>query len=150
MSVCMSLYAVVPNVECVGQNLNADFLKDIYVWSDNCQHDFLDLTYHKALFNGNKGWKRLQKRLEKFNIKRFDDKRGYISKYLTVNPVKYAQGWFFKKRYFKKKNWVFFGTTKKEMDDFFKRYVKVTEESEKIMEDFLNAWKDGMIFECSF
>lgn len=119
-------------------------------WSDSTKHTFFDISYYKKLFRNSRSWHRMEKRLSKFEYRIFDNKKEK-KKYLTVDKIKYAQGWFFNKRFYKKKVTVVFCTTKRELENFFKQYVKCkTVEERKIINNFLNSWEDGMLFECSW
>lgn len=121
-------------------------------WSDGVTHEKFDLTLFDSYNRKNRAWKRYRKCLNSFNFKTFDNKNGYIQKYLVVDTVKYAQGWFFNKTFFNKKYWTFICTTKEQMGNFFNRYVDIKKNPEikEVLYSFLNSWEDGMIFECSF
>ena len=122
-------------------------------WSDNHRHDKIDITLLRACFKDCRGWKRLVKHFDGFPIKTFNNGRT-IQKYIPVDRVEYAQGWFFKKRFFNKKMTRVFCTTKKQMENFFKQYIDFNDKHDtrgrEAVDRFLNAWEDGMIFECAF
>lgn len=122
-------------------------------WSDGKEHDKLDISHLKACFKHTRGWKRLASRFEDMPIKTFKSARG-IQRYIPVDEVQYAQGWFFKKRFFNKEITFVFCTTKEQMENFFKQYVDFNHPSDdrgkEAVNRFINAWEDGMIFECAW
>ena len=70
---------------------------------------------------------------------------------LALDTVEYAQGWFFKKKFFNKEVTTVFCTTKKELQNFITQYVQCKNNEEReIINRFLNSWEDGMLFECSW
>lgn len=123
-------------------------------WSDGIIHNTLDLTYMKSLFKINnwRGSSRILKKLKKFLVQQFCNGH-YIRNFIVVEEVAYAQGWFFKKQFFNRKMTWNFCTTKHEMEKFFKKYIdyfgKDTRGKESVQR-FMDAWEDGMIFECAF
>lgn len=123
-------------------------------WSDGINHHRIDLTYLKSLFNCNnyRGSGRILRKLSQFPIETFSN--GHITrKFIVVDEVAYAQGWFFKNRFFNRKISWNICTTKHEMEAFFKKYIdyfgKDTRGAESV-EKFMKTWEDGMIFECAF
>ena len=121
-------------------------------WSDSQSHDKIDISHLNACFKHARGWRRLRKRIEGCPIKTFQNKR-YTQRYIPVDEVEYAQGWFFKKKFFKKEITTVFCTTKKQMENFFNQYIDYNNADDRGKEAvcrFLNSWKDGMIFECAW
>jgi len=132
----------------------SNFFKDDE-WNDGKTHQKLNLTYLKALAKGKKN--RLSKMIQKIENQKDVYKIQYLNskmssyKYIAVDEVLYRQGWFLKKKFFKKVNWTHIYTTKEEMLGFFKRYIDFTDpRGAECAKVFLEAWKDGMIFECSW
>lgn len=123
-------------------------------WSDGIIHNTLDLTYMKSLFEVNhwRGCGRILEKLKKFPMQQFYNGH-YTRNFIVVEEVAYAQGWFFKNRFFNRKMTWNFCTTKHEMEEFFKKYIdyfgKDTRGKESVQR-FMDAWEDGMIFECAF
>ena len=112
----------------------------------------IDVTHLRACFKYARGWRRLAKRLKNLNTKTFKNSR-YTQKYIPVDEVQYAQGWFFKKKFFNKEITYVLCTTKKQMENFFKQYIDYNSHdtrAKEAVERFINAWEDGMLFECSF
>lgn len=123
-------------------------------WSDEIIHDILDLTYLKSTFKVNhwRGCSRILKKLKKFPMQQFCN--GYYTRnFIVVEEVAYAQGWFFKNQFFNRKMTWNICTTKHEMEEFFKKYIdyfgKDTRGKESVQR-FMDAWEDGLIFECAF
>ena len=74
-------------------------------------------------------------------------------KYIPVDVVQYAQGWFLKKKFFNKEITHSFCITKKQMENFFKQYIDFNsydDRGKEAVDRFLNTWEDGMIFECAW
>lgn len=122
-------------------------------FSDGNIHEIFDKTYIKAIFKGKRGLSRLLKRLEKLNFKTFCNKNGYTYKYIVLDEVLYRQGWFLKKRFFKKEITWCICTTKEQMISFFNQYINYTgsdTRGREAVEAFTNAWETGVIFECDW
>ena len=122
-------------------------------WSDGKEHDKIDITMLKCMFSKERGWRRLRDRLSKFNIQTFNGKT-HVAKYIAVDEVGYAQGWFFKTKFFKKKVSFVVCTTKEQMEKFFNRYIdfnsRFDARGRMAVNDFLSKWEDGMIFVCAW
>lgn len=120
-------------------------------WEDKQGHDMLDLTYIKSIFKAynDKAWRRVRKKLSQFPSS-VGHRKVTSRKVICADEMAYAQGWFFKRRFFKKKTTFVFCTTKKEMELFFKRYMDNSEDSRKAQKYFLEKWEDGFIFECAW
>lgn len=119
-------------------------------WSDKVKHTFFELNYYKSMFEKKRSWKRTRNRLSKYDFKIFDNGMEK-KKYLALDTVEYAQGWFFKKKFFNKEVTTVFCTTKKELQNFITQYVQCKNNEEReIINRFLNSWEDGMLFECSW
>lgn len=123
-------------------------------WSDGIIHDTLDLTYMKSLFKVNhwRGCNRILKKLRQFPIHQFSNGH-YTRNFIVVDEMAYAQGWFFKNNFFKRKMTWNICTTKHEMEEFFKKYIDYLGKDtrgEESVQKFLDSWENGMIFECAF
>lgn len=71
--------------------------------------------------------------------------------YLCADIVKYAQGWYLKNRFFKKKYPTVWCNSKKQMEKFFDKYLDYKDPTAKMVRDqFTQSWEDGMLFECSW
>lgn len=119
-------------------------------WSDGTQHNVIDITAMNSCYKGRREFGRMYKRLVSLPYKRIQLKE-YMWRYIPVEEVWYAQGWFFKHKFFNRKCWHHICTTKKEMENFFKRYINYKDKRypvANIVQDFLDKWEDGMIFEC--
>ena len=115
-------------------------------WSDGKEHYKLDFSYIKQLFGNDKSWRRTSKKLKTIPFKNYNG-----CKYLTTDIIAYAQGWFFKNRFFKKKATVVICTTKQEMINFFNQYVVLKDKyAQEVFQEFITNWEDGMIFKCAF
>ena len=171
MSVTMKLYKYRPDVEFLGywwykiDNKDFDYYSQLIMnegrkeeaykeighthsWSDCETHYPFDVGSRKRDFIGFKGKKRQLKKLEKFGIKVFKNKYTTIH-YIPFDIVAYDQGWYFKKSFFKKKYSHFLCNTKKELEIFFKKYIKHTDpDGVKATKVFLDAWEDGMLCDC--
>lgn len=116
-------------------------------WSDNVIHDKIDLTFLDGSYKS-RSWSRIRKKLKKFGFKIFKGNT-YTSKYLPVDEVAYASGWFLKESFFKKESTIAICTTKQEMLNFFKKYVNYKSNWVHENVDFLvDKWEDGCIFMC--
>lgn len=121
-------------------------------WSDGIDHDKINITHIKSCFKNYRGLKRLLRVFEGLPVKTFNNGK-ITQKYIPVDRVAYAQGWFFKNRFFKKKITRVFCTTKEQMENFFNKYIDYNSHDtrgKETVELFLNTWEDGMIFECAF
>lgn len=139
-----------PDTDDIQENFCWQNEQKILAWSDKKEHYFFDFTYYNSFWRNSRGWKYLYKRLNCFDFKIFNNGHK-ICKYLTLDRVLYYQGWFLKKRFFKKEVTFVYCVTKKQMVDFFNRYIDFTEENGRMcVKEFLDAWEDGMLFECSW
>lgn len=118
-------------------------------WSDGAYHRMLDIADKHWMWKGERGWRRMDKRLKTLPTQVY---KGH--KYVALDKVEYSQGWFLKKRFFKKRITTVYCVTKKQMMDFFKQYLDYSGDdclvAKDVMERFERAWKDGMLFECSW
>ena len=122
-------------------------------WSDGKEHYYFDWTHIVRCYSKCRGWKRLSNRMSELKFKNFDYPGIGTTKYLCLDEVQYAQGWFFKKPFFNKEITLVFCTTKHQMECFFKQYIDYQSHDDRgaeAVERFLNAWEDGMIFECAW
>lgn len=180
MSVCFSLYKVLPDVDLLGskydfaskelleeknnlldsKDLDMDefhkIMDDFYGmrFSDGLNHEYLDLVNwsfgpkHKK--NRSKNKKNVS---NSFNVKVLPTSRGFAYKYLTVDRIAYRQGWFLKKRFFKKPYTIYIATTKEQMDNWFKKYLDVKGRDKRGIEcyrKFMDSWEDDCIFCVDF
>lgn len=125
-------------------------------WSDSIIHEKIDLNYLEAMFDGWIRKERMMKKLHKFHIQEFLAPRtNTIYRYIPVEEVLYAQGWFFKKSFFNKDLSWFIGVSYDEMKNFFHMYIDYHDKKrysnlQETIQKFLSTWEDGMIFECAF
>lgn len=123
---------------------------ELTAWSDGKKHQLFKLDTKKGYLRSCRGGRRMLNRLSKFSHQHFSNEY-YRFNYLVLDEVVYRQGWFLKKRFFRRKFWTVYGTTKEEVERFFNKYLKPNDEVGKEARDaFLNAWEDGMLFECAF
>lgn len=144
MSVCMSIFK--PN----GKNFK-DF-EDAYhwEWQDLNLNHIIDYTHSKRM--AGYSWHRVEKRFSDFSwLSLSDNPDKSLCKYLPCDVCAYAQGWFFKKSFFKKKFTYCICTTKNQMQGILKKYLDFKDEcAYDIYRHFMSVWEDGMIFELSF
>lgn len=147
-----------PSEDASNEVYNDFFLKEMEwekdmktkAYSDGKLHEYIDLDSQKAYLRKFRGGKRMLNRLGRFQFKNFEN-QNYHFKYLVVEEVEYRQGWFLKKKFFRKKFWTIYCTTRKELEAFFKNYVNLNNEwGREARNAFLNAWEDGMLFACLF
>lgn len=122
-------------------------------WSDGQEHEYLDWTHIVRCYSKYRGWRRIRNRMSMIQFKTFNYPRIGTTEYLCVDEVQYAQGWFFKKSFFSKEITLVFCTTKTQMENFFRRYIDYNSHDARgaeVVERFLNAWEDGMLFECAW
>lgn len=165
MSVCFELYAVIndPDLKISG----FDFQKCRYTFTDNKPHEYIDLRYNKGLCKIDKMksvYSFITKIAKKFTLKYFDGKVNskefsvYPFHYIIVDCLCASSGWFFKKRYFKKKSWIYFAVTKKQMENFFDRYFNYNKpEAIEYKKIFLDKWEEeekkgnyDLLFRCGW
>ena len=129
-----------------------DFIKERY--SDNLNHNYIEVTCFKKLSKMGsryKGYYRLYRKLQNFNMDIISSTYGVTYKFIVVDKVVYRQGWFLKKKFFKKGTTCFIATNKKEMQNFFNKYLDFKDKRGiETYNTFLNKWEDGMIFEVSW
>lgn len=113
-------------------------------WSDNQSHYMIDKTWIKKTYRKGRGTKRLFNRLNKFNMKCFNNGKGYIYKYITVDPVFMGQTCGIKQRFFKKRVTLVYCTTRQEVNRFFKQYMDTsTKDGKEIADTITREWKDN-------
>jgi len=118
-------------------------------WSDHQKHELFDISHYRVCYKKTNGWKTLADKLNCFTIKNFLG----LKRYLCLDQVAYAQGWFFKRRFFKKEITMVICVTKKQMINFFNRYIDYNSHDtrgKESVECFLNAWENGMMFVCAW
>lgn len=121
-------------------------------WSDGVNHDKINITHYNSCFKKYRGWGRYAKRLNTMPIQTFSNGK-QSHRYIAVDEVQYAQGWFFKKAFFSKEITHSFCVTKEQMENFFKQYIDFNSHDDRgreAVDRFLNSWEDGMIFECAW
>lgn len=123
-------------------------------WPDNKEHSVIEF-FKTSELNKKCGrqWKRKRRKLEKFKHFYIPTSHGITYQAIAADLIAYRQGWFLKKRFFKKPLTEIICTTKSEMETFFKKYVDYKGEDKRgreFVETFRSAWKDGMIFVCSW
>lgn len=124
-----------------------------HIFSDGKKHEVIDLTYFKEIYKGKRGLSGLLKKFQNFNIRTFTNANSYTYKYLVLDEVVYRQGWFLKRRFFHKNINTVICLTKKEMVNFFNKYIDYNSRDtrgKEAVDTFLDNWKPGMIFECSW
>lgn len=119
------------------------------------QREIIDYTLQK--YHAGRAWNRIKKRLDQFQWQRLYDKyQGNYMKYLPCDIVCYAQGWFFTKKFFKKKHPYIICTTKKQMISMLDKYITYEDKYHdagyirKIRRKFIDSWEDGMLFEMAW
>ena len=144
MSVCMSILK--PN----GKIFN-DF-EEAYAWGSqnwNLNHiiDYVDSKRMAGV-----SWHRVEKRFSYFSwLKLHNNYDNSIRKYLPCDVYAYAQGWFFKKSFFRKRNTYCICITKSQMQGILKKYLDLKENKAlDVYQYFMSVWEDGMIFELSY
>lgn len=124
-------------------------------------HDFLNLSNYMDISKSCKknGLGKKIKEIEKtFPVQTINAKTGAY-KGICVDKQVYRQGWFLKKRFFKKACTIYVATTKEEMNGFFKKYLDYSYRycndsdfvpARETFNIFNQYWEDGMIFVCAF
>lgn len=67
--------------------------------------------------------------------------------------ILWRQGWFFKSRFFNRKDTSFYGVNSKQVRNFMNKYIDVFSHDPRGLEAYnavMKTYKDGMIFECAF
>ena len=163
MSVCLSIKKLLPDVKYLGTDfekmseeereeffLPEDVFKERY--SDNKEHQFLDLTCEKIISKNcgkNRYWKKIKQMQLPYNTLTLNN--GYTYHATTVDLIAYRQGWFLKNRFFKKNCTMYMTNKKSEMISFMKKYFDFTDpKAVECYQLFVKIFKDGMIFDCSF
>lgn len=120
-------------------------------WTDNKKHYFFSYSLYNSMFKKYRSWRRLNNRIKNLPYMLFDNGR-FVQKYLCLDEVEHAQGWFFKNRFFHKELTCVFCTTKDEMIHFFDKYIAYSKSNiaNKVVNNFIEAWEDGMLFICSW
>lgn len=122
-------------------------------WSDKSEiRDTINLTTIKARYGNLRGKKSTMDKLKDFHTIEYQTAYG-TQKVIPVDIIQYAQGWFFRKSFLDRKVSLYIGTTKKQMETFFHKYLKYNDKVHNVYEitrNFLDSWEDGMIFMCSF
>lgn len=172
MSVTLTLYKPNPNVTFLGDwwmqesenEMTKSFIRwlngededfDLHAfhmqqWSDKKEHDYINLTARKRLLKHYRGGLKSLSRLDKFTPKIFQSKV-YFCKYIPVDTVVYWSGWFLKKKFFKKKYWTIYCTTRQEMTRFFNQYLDWRSVNGRAcFQAMQDSWQDGMILEISW
>lgn len=115
-------------------------------WSDGKIHHRIDLTFLKYLYReyNYRGGSRKLSLLSKFTVQRFNN--GHIErKYIVVDEVVNAQGWFFKGRFFRCKLGVYYSDTKEGMERFFENYIDYNGKDKRgreVVKLFKDNWED--------
>ena len=122
-------------------------------WSDGKMHKQLNLNHLRGQLKvANKryhgSYRRTIKRLENFPKNKYTTGYGVTTTYIPVDEVLYNQGWFLKRRFFKRKVWTIICTTKKQVQNFIDKYA--TKKGANILKEFVDKWEDGMIFQCGW
>lgn len=130
---------------------NDKWLEEMYAksFSDGKHHELFVLEEYTASLKHCREKHRTLKKIISLPWKSFHNDY-YEFRYIVVDQVVYRQGWFLRKRFFNKKQWAVLCTSKKEIENFFKMYGDKSDAAEEARNAFLNAFEDGMIFECSF
>ena len=122
-------------------------------WPNGKIYSCIDFTNNSGLSSKcGRAWKRERNKLEKFNYFYLTTYRGIV-KTIAADQILYRQGWFLKKRFFKKPLTEIVCTSKSELEYFFKKYIDLKNKDKRgleVIEEFRKAWKDGMIFVCSW
>ena len=122
---------------------------DRKAWADNQKHFFFDWTYYRSLHRNSRGWRRQEEKMSKYNLKNFVV-NSISHDYLTTDLVNEYYGWCLKPKFFKKKMPFTICTSKKEINNFFKRYGKNDELTAIIQNRVLNEWTDDCLFVVSW
>lgn len=130
-------------------------------WSNGKFYGKFEMFRYKEDMNY-KEWLALK---EKFKPSIIHGGMGYALMNLPIQEIYYIQGWFFKKRFFKRKNTCFCTTSKKKALDFLRKYLNLKynktnnsgrhyddEVVKNIIPEIEERWndEDTFIFECMF
>lgn len=118
-------------------------------WSDKKEHYFLDLTYHKSCFRGKRGWRTVEKQISMLPVKKFVQNR-ITKKYISCDVVDDYCGWFLKNSFFKKDVTFSILTTKRDVQNFFKKYSSDIEISNIVTKNIFSKWTDDSILVVSW
>lgn len=165
MSVCFELYSVNndPNLKIIG----FDNLKNCdYICNDGNIHDYINLTYSKGLNKIDKkksSYQFFTKIAKKFTPKYFNniipDFPNYFFYYLIVECLYSGENWnIFNQRFYKRKSWVYFATTKKQLERFLDKYfnykipkaIEVKYKILKVWEAEERKGNNNLLFRCSW
>lgn len=120
-------------------------------WSDNQKHEMFTIPNFYRGKKSCRSWKRLAKKFKNLNFKYFQRKCGETYKYIPVTEVLYYQGWFLRKKFFKKECTCYITKNKYEMLTFLRKYLDFKDNyAVKVYNSFEEYWEDGLIFECLF
>lgn len=67
--------------------------------------------------------------------------------------ILWRQGWFFKARFFDRRDTSFYGVNTKQVRNFLNKYIDVFSHDPRGLEAYnavMKTYKDGMLFECVF
>lgn len=148
MSVIMELFKPVDDLTCIGEDPNN--ICEM-IWSDGNYHPYVNFSNLRLIYKKERFWNRIANKFDGLSANYCPD--GYCKGNIIIplDYVQIAQGWFFKKRYFKRKNWYNVCNTKRGMIDFFNRYIDYSMDGARdTVNRFIDSWEDGMIFICSF
>ena len=147
MSVVMQLLRPVETA-CIGNH--PDYISKM-IWTDGKDHEYVNYSQFRVCYKKQKFWHRIH---DKFVGTWYSHASEGINKgeiFIPFDTVEYAQGFFFKNRYFKRKDWLNVCNTKRGMIDFFNRYIDYSMDgSRETTNRFIDSWEDGMIFICSW
>ena len=114
-------------------------------WSDKEGHEYFSYSKLKNRYRKLREWRILEKHFSRLPFKT----RENGEKYLAVNHIKYVDGYFLKKRFYNKRIPYVICTTKKEMENFFRRYIDYSTDSGQLYtKSFLKAWQENSFFVC--
>lgn len=127
---------------------------NIFIPNDTDYIDIIDIYNTASGYKKCKGYKRQLSKLEIFSCNVLHTKRGYTYRAIPVEEVLYRQGWFLKKKWFRKRCTYYVATTKQQLISFFKLNLDVkrydSERAIECMQTFIKYWEDGMIFVVSW
>ena len=120
-------------------------------YSDQKEHNYFELTSLKSISKNckkNRFWKKIERMQLPYHVFETDY---YTSHIVVTDTIKYRQGWFLKKRFFKKACTMYMTNKRSEMISFMKKYFDFRgERAVECYKTFVEVFEDGMIFECSW